>query len=390
MTKVCIWGAWYESENAGDQAILMTIARLLAQELPDLELVVFSNRPAFTEEYMRPVYPVRALSQRHSLPAALRELRTCDLFLVGGGTPFYDDWFHLAAMLLLTSTARTAGTPVMTYAVSARPINSPAGRWLARRNLRLMHPITVRETQAVSRMQELGAKPPIHLFTDPALTLDPVGDAEALALLAETGISASEGDRALIALCPHFFSATHEYHVHHYEAYSAAEIDNYHRALAAAADRLVQHGTVFFLPMNTEAPDDDRETIAIVRALMAHGDRTHAIARQFGPRQIAGILRHCELSLAVRLHAAVLSTAVYTPTVAVSYGPKVIGYMTRIGQAEHVVEMSALTADSLVAALAAAWPARAATRQALHTTMAAMRNLAAANAKLAASCVKAR
>ena len=69
MTTVCIWGAWYESANAGDQAILITISKLLKSRIPDMDLIVFSNRPEFTEEYMAHTTPITAISHPRCQPA---------------------------------------------------------------------------------------------------------------------------------------------------------------------------------------------------------------------------------------------------------------------------------------------------------------------------------
>lgn len=386
MTKVCMWGAWYESENVGDQAILMSIARLLSHQIPDLELVVFSNRPQLTQAYMQAVYPVRALSQRNSLPSVLCELATCDLFLVGGGTPFYDDWFHLLAMLLLVSTTRLAGNPVMAYAVSARPFHSILGRLLAWANLNLMNLITVREPQAADCLRCLGAPEPVHLFTDPALTLVPVDDSEARAILEGVGIIPS--DEPLIAICPHFFSSDHAYRVHHYERFSEAQIECYHETLAQAADWLSNQGQVLFVPLNTESPDDDRETIDLVRDRMVHRARCHVIGQRHGPRQIAGIFKQCEFVLAVRLHAAVLASSVLTPTVAISYGPKVNGYMKRVGQEANVLHFETLEKEEVLAMLDSAWHNRHNIRQALALTMNEMYRLAVSNAEMAAALIE--
>ncbi len=385
MTKVCIWGAWYESANAGDQAVLMAIARLLSQQIPDLELVVLSNRPQFTKDYMRSVYPVRALSQRYSLLAVLRELVTCELFLLGGGTPFYDDWLHLVAMLLLVGTTRLAGKPVMTYAVSARPFNSTLGRLLARASLGLVNLVTVREPQAVGRLRSLGARKPIYLFTDPAVTLEPLDDADVRKILSKEGVEV--GNQPLVAICPHFLSPDHSYRIHHYEEFSKEAIEQYHQVLAQAADWLTNRGQVLFVPLNTESPDDDCQTIDLVCDSMAHSDRCHVIRRQYGPREIAGIFKQCEFVLAVRLHAAVLASSVFTPTVAISYGPKVEGYMKLVKQEANILHLETLEKEHVLSLLDSAWYNRQNIRQALTVTMDEMHRLAVSNAKMAASLI---
>jgi len=244
-----------------------------------------------------------------------------------------------------------------------------------------MNVITVREPQALDRLRNLGAREPIHLFTDPAVTLEPLPDDESRAVLSSEGV---EPDGPLVAICPHFFSTDHPYRVHHYERFSRETVDRYHQALAQAADWLANRGRVLFVPLNTESPDDDRETICEARRLMSHGNKCFAVERQLGPREITGILKLCDLVLATRLHAAVCATSVLTPTVAISYGPKVEGYMARIGQEKLVAHFESLEASQLIDILADCWRSRISVQQDLAIQMTKMRELAVLNSEMAA------
>lgn len=383
MSKICIWGAWYESRNAGDQAILMTIAKLLSQRLSELDLVVFSNQPRFTQTYMQSVYPIRALSHRHQLVSVLRELITCDLFIIGGGTPFYDDWFHLLAMLLLIITTRLAGKPVMTYAVSARPISSIAGKILTKLNLRLINKITVREPNALDILQRLGGDKSISLFIDPAVTIRPTNKEHILEIMNSEGIEI--GEIPIVAICPHFFSTSDSYRVHHYEDLSGKLINRYHHVLAKTADWLAFGYQVLFIPMNTEAPDDDRITIEIVKSLMENYENCKVIHNQYGPRELAGIFNNCEMVLAVRLHGSVLASSVNTPIIAISYGPKVQGYMERIGQSKFVFNLESIQINNMIQLTKQLLRNKTAIKQELTKVMEEMSRIAECNADTAVS-----
>jgi polysaccharide pyruvyl transferase WcaK-like protein len=383
MTKICIWGAWYESKNAGDQAILMSIAGLFSTRISNLDFVVFSNRPRFTREYMSSTFQVRAISHRHNLTKVLRELISCDLFLVGGGTPFYDDIFHLIAMFLLISTTRLAGRPVMAYAVSARPIKSILGKLIAKINLSLVNAISVREPLSKSILQDLGIKKDINLFTDPAVTLQPIENHLAAKILTD---QFSDSIREpLIAICPHFFTPDNHYYIHHYEKFEKSVIENYHRSIAKAADRLSEKGQILFIPLNTEEPDDDRVTIKQIIELMANKNRCFTFENQYGPRELIGILNQCELLLAVRLHAAVLGSSASTPVVAISYGPKVEGFMKQINQSEYVLKFDTLSEEDLTCRLLHVWDNRKCIRKDLERSLDSIRNLAERNVDMAIS-----
>ncbi len=346
MAKICVWGAWYESNNAGDQAILMTMGKLLGDKISNLELVVFSNRPKFTEDYMRPIIPIRAISHRYNTISVVRELLTTDVFLVGGGTPFYDDWFHLLVMLVFVMTARLGGNPVITYAISVRPIESFVGKTLSKIIFTMVNRITIREPNAKELINTLGIDKNIVLYTDPAVTLKPSSDEDVLTILKSEGIEMDK--RPLFAVCPHFFSPNHSYHVHHYERFSKKSIDQYHHVLSEAIRWLNRLGPVILLPFNTEYPDDDCDTFDEIRQRLGSEGQIYYVSRQYGPSSLAGILKKCELAITVRLHAAVLATSVGTPVVAISYGPKVNGYMRRIGLERYSHDYQSLEINALL------------------------------------------
>lgn len=376
--KICIWGAWYESNNVGDQAILMTIAQRLSERIPDLEITVFSNQPEFTQAYMQPVYPVRAISQRHQFLRTLLALVHCDLFIIGGGTPFYDDVFHLLAMLLLVITTRLAGKPVMTYAVSVRPIKSRLSRAIITVILKMVNKVTVREPLARESMLAFGGEAP-EVFIDPAVTISPTQPQIVETYLERLGVDLS---KPLFAICPHIFQPAYGYHIHHYEKFSHEAIDRHHHLLARSADYLSANGQALFVPFNTENPDDDRITNRLVKSLMVEERQTFQIQEQLSPQFIAGILRRCELAIAVRFHAAVLASAMHTPLVAISYGPKIEGYMHHIGLGNYVMRFDDQDESKFLAMVAQAWERRKVIREILNVNMPKMVTLAGDNASL--------
>jgi len=376
--KICIWGAWYDSNNVGDQAILMAIAKLLSERIPDLEMTVFSNLPEFTQGYMENIYPVRSISQRHQLFRTLRELMKCDLFLIGGGTPFYDDWFHLLAMLLLVLTTRLAGKPVMTYAISVRPIRSVFGRLVTKLILKMIRTVTVREPLASQSLINLGVKNPA-VFIDPAITISPVDPKLVDSYLSGIGLDLSA---PIFAICPHIFQPSFGYHIHHYEKFTDSQIDKHHHLLAKGAEYLSSHGQVLFVPFNTENPDDDRLTNNLIQSIMSTGESSFQIQDQLSPQFISGILNRCELVLAVRFHAAVLASAMKTPLVAISYGPKIKGYMEHIGLGKYVKEFTDLDEDGFLSILSDVNNHRDKIRGILTQNMPKMVELAEDNAEL--------
>lgn len=391
-TRVCIWGAWYESKNAGDQAILMAIVSLLARRLPRVEVTVFSNRPALTEEFMRSVQIdnlwLKASSQRYQFVQTIRALCRADLFLIGGGTPIYEDRFHLLAFLLLVTFARLSGVQVMTYAISARPIVNPINRLICRLILRAIPLITVRESVSTSIIRELLGDPSRHieLYTDPVVTLQRP-NAPLPARLEELVQRGSQGATDLIAICPHFFSASGAYSVHHYEKFPLEEIDNYYTVLAQVCDRLSEHAQPLLLPMNGEDPDSDIPAILEIQERMQRRQKSIAVTEGLTPDQIVTILRACRLVIGTRLHALVFASVARTPMVAISYGPKVEGFMRTLGLETQTLSFCRLDPNVLWTTINRVWNETGQMRSYLAQRVTELETLASANADRAAALV---
>jgi polysaccharide pyruvyl transferase WcaK-like protein len=155
----------------------------------------------------------------------------------------------------------------------------------------------------------------------------------------------------LFAICPHFFSNTDPYRVHHYARFSDAAIEAQCRVLAAAADYLAERGRVVFVPMNTEPPDSDVIVQQAIRRRRARPGAVHLIERQYRPREIAGLFSRCRLTLGVRLHSLIMAAAVGCPIVAINYAPKVAGFMGLLGAEADMLDLEGLTFEALRARL---------------------------------------
>jgi polysaccharide pyruvyl transferase WcaK-like protein len=285
-------------------------------------------------------------------------------------------------MLLLVITTRLAGKPVMTYAVSVRPITSRLSRAIIKVILKMVNKVTVREPLARESMLALGVEN-LEVFIDPAVTISPLQPQIVEPYLENVGADLS---KPLFAICPHIFQPAYGYHVHHYENFSNEAIDRHHHLLAKSADYLSASGQVLFVPFNTENPDDDRITNRLIQSLMVGGKPTFQIQEQLSPQFIAGILRCCDLVISVRFHAAVLASAMHTPLVAISYGPKIEGYMNHIGLGDYVMRFDDQDEEKFLAMVAELSQNLASIRDIFDQTIPQMVELAGRNASMVKDC----
>jgi polysaccharide pyruvyl transferase WcaK-like protein len=202
---------------------------------------------------------------------------------------------------------------------------------------------------------------------------------------AEVILRESVGKPRLVAICPHFFSLSHEYRVHHYDQFRSDEIDRYYSVLAQVCDRLLERTTLLFLPMNTEEPDSDLVAIQAIRERMERGQEAMATTAEISPAQIVTVLRSCRLVLGTRLHSLVFASATRTPMVAISYGPKIDGFMETLGLEAHSHRLKELSATALWTSVDHIWKQYEQFHGHLRQRMIELETLAAANADRAVS-----
>ena len=106
--------------------------------------------------------------------------------------------------------------------------------------------------------------------------------------------------------------------------------------------------------MHPTYEEDLRVFETLGRGVKASG-RLKLLSRRFSPREIMGIIRHCELLLACRLGSAVLAAATGTPTVAIAYEPRMREFMEHVGLADRVFDWRQVSPPDLLAALSANW-----------------------------------
>ena len=165
--KICIWGAWYDSNNAGDKAILISILSLLRNFNRDIKFTVFCADPNF----VRKRFQIKAIDTKREPFKFIREIKNARLMLIGGGTPIYDDLVHMLYFIMIVFFSKLFKTKLIYYAASAQKINKFYTKILTRIGLNLFDIITVREPATKDLFKSLSVKKNILVTIYPAITL---------------------------------------------------------------------------------------------------------------------------------------------------------------------------------------------------------------------------
>ena len=117
--KIIIWGGWYGSRNVGDRVLLLAITDMLQQVFEDVDFIVLAAQPSEVYGYMDrdSTANIRVLRTKKDMLRVICEIESADLFIFGGGVPFFDQGSQLVAMFGLTLFAKLFHTPYFLWSV---------------------------------------------------------------------------------------------------------------------------------------------------------------------------------------------------------------------------------------------------------------------------------
>ena len=218
--------------------------------------------------------------------------------------------------------------PVMLYAQGIGPIRRPKARKAVRNVLQRVTMIGVRDSESRMELQRLGVTvPPIHVTADAVLSMPPVDKKIGFYLLKKHGIE-GVGTRIGIAI-------RNWQHMTHYK-----------EEIAKAADELVRTlgARIIFIPMQYPA---DAEAASDVAALMK--EPATVLKESYNTVEFMALMGCMDVVIANRLHALIFASIMQVPVAAISYDPKIDGFISLIGETlcgtMETVTAKALTED---------------------------------------------
>lgn len=321
---VLICGA-YGKGNAGDDAILEAILRQMREIDADMPIYVLSHNPKKT----RLRYHVGSVHVFNPF-AFLPVMRKTKLYLSGGGSLIQDQTSTRSLKYYLMSIwlAKKSGCKVLMYGCGIGPVNVPANRRQAARVIdRCVDAITLREDLSAEELVSMGVtKPKVYVTADPALLLEAGSEGAVDGFLLSNNLDPN-GKYALFVLRPW----------KGFEKKKQAFID-----AANAVNRKYGLTPVFF------ALEPERDTAPSREVMAQLSCQSHLIEAPDDETLIIGMMKKMRVVVSMRLHTLIFASSVGAPLVAVSYDPKVTGFMRYIGQ-KHCVYFDDLGSENLCA-----------------------------------------
>lgn len=375
MQHVMIWGGWYGSRNLGDQALLLTIMDLLSDAAGDVQFHVLTDDPAHVRAYTKAESSqrVRVWHNRPEVVGISRQLARSNLFVFGGGAPFFQEPRHLLVMSGLITIARMAGTPYMTWSVSSQRVQSRIAKVIFGWVLRGAQAITVRDEHTLALFHACGVRSEISLTPDPAYALESAPEARAREILSRAR-GEREISRPLVGLTPRRLRGADREAETHYIPKKPEQIEQQIECYAAALDWAWEQGyQPLFVPMNTKAPDDDRMAAKEVIDRARHGGSALLIDEGLRPISGPAIYSLCQFSLVSRVHGSITSMIGGCPMAMYAFAPKHAGIMAQMGMNKYSIFEREATPARTILTLSALREGRESIRARMRTRLEQLR-----------------
>lgn len=361
ITEIVISG-YYGFANAGDEAMLTALIASLRKVVAHAEITVITGNPALT----RKNHGVNVV-HRFNLLAIAFAVRRCDLLISGGGSLLQDvtSSRSLYYYLMIMRIALFFNKPVMLYAQGIGPINGAGARESVRKVLQRAALITVRDEESLVALRNIGVTvPPVEVTADAVLSV-PLPEKEIGAAILEKYGVPKKGKKIGIAFR------------------NWQGLEDHKSELAEAADRLTRlyDSRIVFIPMQFPADVQAAEEIA------AHMSEDAIVLKEaYNTEEFMSLIGAMDLIIANRLHALVFAAVMDIPVTAVSYDPKIDGFVSLIGETVCTT-MGALSAAAVVEDASAKLQHRA-KDEAVRARIQALKNRAWRNNILVAELLK--
>lgn len=309
MPKIVLSG-YYGFDNAGDEAVLLSIIQALkAVYNDDVSFVVLSGDPEATAR----AYGVEAVD-RWKLSAVYRAIKSADLLVSGGGSLFQDATsnrtvFYYAAIV---SMAKWLKKEIVFYAQGVGPLKSDRSRRIVQRAADKATHIFVRDAASKALLEEIGVtKAPIDVVMDPvvAMALSDEAWSHGVELLAEEVGTVEKP-------CVGFY--LREWSVE----------GDFNERFAKIVEGVIALGVhPVFVPMHF--PGDVTAALGVAEHL-TKGTYT-VINNHYTPTEILAITKALDYVVAMRLHGLIMAANAGTPFTGISYDPKIEAFGKALG-----------------------------------------------------------
>ena len=307
MSKIVISG-YYGFANAGDEAMLTAIIKALRSTEKSVDLTVLSGNPEATAAKHR----VSSIYRFNPLEI-FKSLYDCELLLSGGGSLLQDvtSKRRLLYYLSIIALGIILKKKVMLFAQGIGPIHSGILRRLTKLICSHVDLSTVRDQDSLYELRRIGIPAEkVQLTADAVLTLPQEDIRQGKELLERFHVPQ---EKMLIAVSVRKWQ----------------DDDSYLLELAKAVDALVKRYDAHIVLLPLQYPVD-MEACERLQHFMVRKSSSTILATNCDTEQFLSLMGNFNLLIGMRLHALIFAAVMELPFVAVSYDPKIDGFVKDI------------------------------------------------------------
>lgn len=301
-----ILSGYYGFNNAGDEAILLSMHKNIQALGENYHITVLSNKPEETRAkyHMDVVY-------RFSIREVLKAIKKCDVLLSGGGSLLQDSTSTRSLMYYLSIilAARIMGKKVMLYANGIGPVSREKNRRIVQMVVNKADLITLREQNSYAELKSMGVdEKKCFVTADPVFTMDSISREQGMELLKKAGVPT---DKNFVGVSVRNWK----------------DMDGFIDEFAQLCDIVQQkyHKTIVFIVM--QVPHD----IKISQKVQKHmKTKSYLLKQNYSPYEIMGIIKCMDFILSMRLHTLIFAARQKVPLIGFVYDPKIEYYLEKL------------------------------------------------------------
>ncbi|MDD4938643.1 MAG: polysaccharide pyruvyl transferase family protein [Candidatus Omnitrophica bacterium] len=373
--KVLIFEA-YTDANVGSASLIENACNIVRSAFKDASISIlaqnkeavgrFSGLPVFSEIFILPLNKGRlsqawwfvvnlfwmaadAFSRISRLRApcgfytlsrekkrALKAIRESDV-VFGIGAERINDNFFLALPFSLYSIwlVKSYNKKLILLPQTIGPFYFSVSKFFARKALLLCDRIYTRDKRSLDVLKSLKIPEWKFKFVPDMALLQKTAPAEAISRIRlKEGIPQGVRFAGVSALKWSYFKSNGNY-------------AQYKEIMAKACDYLSGEKDyhVIFMPTNVKVHgcrEDDIATAAEIHGLMKNKTRASLVTSLYTPAEIKGLCGLMDIFIATRMHACILATSAFVPTIAINYQFKLYEYMKLLGLEYYSLDIGEL------------------------------------------------
>ncbi|MEJ6950258.1 polysaccharide pyruvyl transferase CsaB [Natronospora cellulosivora (SeqCode)] len=319
MAKIIISG-YYGFDNLGDEAILMSMIEAFKSIDKNLEITVLSNSPEKTSNE----YGVDSIN-RNNILAFIKELKSADLFISGGGSLLQDvtGWKSIPFYLGQVILAKILRRKTVVFAQGIGPVQNKKYQYIIKKVLGKVDLLSVRDFRSKDLLENWGLnEKEVKLAADPVYFLKTISknkSSEHRELFSEDLKRILSSEKPLIGVSVRPWGD-----------------NNYLSAMADSLAKLARNITANLLITPMHFHEDQETSLKLKKMIIKKFNESKYQGeimldlKKYTPGEMLDIYKKLDLLIGVRLHSLIFAAVNNVPFVAVEYDPKVKAFLEMI------------------------------------------------------------